>query len=170
MVAAVAFQQEDRSHALQIVRAQQHDCEAVVKLFGALHAYNASLDAHFALSTNWQIILRNEFYSTVNSPDKRWFLVKDSHKSVGLLIASIHTDSPLYRHRQWVEVEALYVASSHRRMGIARQLLDCAYAWAAARNLNRVQLYVTATNVRAQNVYTDEGFITAQAIMRKTLG
>ena len=54
-------------------------------------------------------------------------------------------------------------------MGIAQHLLGRAYQWAEAQGLSRVQLYVTASNVRAQSVYTDQGFTMTQAIMRKSL-
>jgi ribosomal protein S18 acetylase RimI-like enzyme len=67
-------------------------------------------------------------------------------------------------------VEAVYVAPSYRGQGAARRLLKRAYAWAQAHGLARVQLYVTASNVRAQSVYTAEGFTLTQGIMRKTLG
>jgi ribosomal protein S18 acetylase RimI-like enzyme len=145
------------------------DEAAVLALFGALHSYNAALDPHFALSDGWEAILREQFERTCDDPGMKWLLVKDGQKAVGLLIAGVHTDSPLFRHRQWVEVQALYAADSHRRMGIARSLLTEAYAWAEALNLPRVQLYVTASNVRAQSVYEEEGFATSQAIMRKKL-
>ncbi len=158
-----------RTCELQIVSATLEDCDVVCQLFGELHSYNASLDAHFALSDDWEAILREEFINTVHSSDRMWLLVKDMDEAVALLIAGVHTDSPLFRHRQWVEVQAVYVADSHRRMGIARRLLDCAYAWAEELNLSRVQLYVTASNVRAQSVYEDEGFAVTQAIMRKKL-
>ena len=153
----------------QIVPAQLGDCDTIVTLFGALHRYNASLDAHFELSDNWEALLRQEFCATYQQPDKLWLLVKDGDKTVGLLIAGIHTDSPLFRHRQWVEVEALYVADSHRCMGLAHALLNKAYNWAATNGLPRVQLYVTASNERAQSVYTEQGFSITQAIMRKSL-
>jgi ribosomal protein S18 acetylase RimI-like enzyme len=55
-------------------------------------------------------------------------------------------------------------------MGIAQRLLDYAYQWAEAHGLARVQLYVTASNERAQSVYTNHGFSVTQAIMRKLLG
>ena len=149
----------------------EHLCEmlttAVCRLFGRLHSYNALLDAHFALSDAWETILREEFMKTVNHPVRKWLLVKDGDEAVALLITGVDTDSPLFRHRQWVEVQALYVADSHRRMGIARRLLDQAYAWAESLNLPRVQLYVTASNDRARSVYEDEGFAVTQAIMRK---
>jgi ribosomal protein S18 acetylase RimI-like enzyme len=154
---------------LQIVPAQRTDADAVVALFGALHSYNASLDAHFALSDDWEMLLRREFRATWQQADRLWLLVKQGDRAVGLLIAAVHTDSPMFRHRQWVEVEALYVASGYRRMGVAQRLLDQAYQWAEAQGLCRVQLYVTASNVRAQSVYTDQGFTMTQAIMRKSL-
>lgn len=158
-----------RRNALRIVPARLADCDEVVALFGALHRYNASLDAHFALSDGWETILAEQFRSSWNSPDMMWLLVKQGSKAVGLLIAGVHTDSPLFRHRQWVEVQAVYIADSHRRLGLARRLLNRAYDWAAALNLPRVQLYVTASNVRAQSVYEEEGFAATQAIMRKKL-
>jgi GNAT superfamily N-acetyltransferase len=158
-----------KANALRYVKAQLDDCDAVVALFGALHTYNASLDPHFALSDGWEMILSEQFSSSYNDPNMMWLLVMDGKRAIGLMIAGVHTDSPLFRHRQWVEVQAVYVADSHRRMGIARQLLDRAYGWAKAKNLPRVQLYVTASNVRAQSVYAEEGFSTSQAIMRKKL-
>jgi ribosomal protein S18 acetylase RimI-like enzyme len=154
---------------LQIVSARLSDCDAVVALFGALHSYNALLDAHFALSDDWESLLRREFCETAASPDRLWLLVKQANRAVGLLIAAVHTDSPMFRHRRWVEVEALYVASGYRRMGIAQGLLNWAYQWAEAQGLSRVQLYVTASNVRAQSIYTGQGFTVTQAIMRKSL-
>jgi ribosomal protein S18 acetylase RimI-like enzyme len=154
---------------LRFVSAHLDDGDAVLALFGALHRYNAALDPHFALSDGWEGILREQFERTCDDTEMMWLLVKDGQHAVGLLIAGVHTDSPLFRHRQWVEVQALYVADSHRRMGIARGLLNEAYAWAEALHLPRVQLYVTASNVRAQSVYEEEGFATSQAIMRKKL-
>jgi ribosomal protein S18 acetylase RimI-like enzyme len=154
---------------LQIVAAQPSDSDTVVALFGALHSYNASLDAHFALADDWETLLRQEFAETCQRSDKLWLLVKDGCKAVGLLIAGIHTDSPMFKHRQWVEVEALYVADSHRCMGLAHALLNRAYTWAEINGMARVQLYVTASNERAQSVYGEQGFSVTQAIMRKSL-
>jgi GNAT superfamily N-acetyltransferase len=158
-----------RSHQVQVVPAEPDDREAVVQLFGALHSYNAGLDPHFALADNWQAVLREEFERTWDDPQRLWMLVTSGTRPVGLLIAAVHCDSPLFRHRHWVEVQALYVADSHRRLGIGRRLLEHAYAWAEQLELPRIQLYVTASNVRARSVYEEEGFAVTQAIMRKGL-
>jgi ribosomal protein S18 acetylase RimI-like enzyme len=154
---------------LHIVPANLADVDAVIALFGALHAYNASLDPQFALADDWESLLRREFDRTAQHPDHLWLLVKNASRAVGLLIASLHTDSPLFRFREWIEVEALYVAPSHRCMGVADRLLNQVYQWAEARQLSRIQLYVTSNNLNAQSVYTDQGFTVTQAIMRKSL-
>jgi ribosomal protein S18 acetylase RimI-like enzyme len=155
---------------LCIVPAQLNDCDSVIDLFGALHNYNASLDTHFMLADGWENLLCCEFRDTAHHPDHLWMVVKEGDQAVGLLIAAIHTDSPMFRYRHWVEVEALYVAPSHRCIGIAQRLLDQAYQWTEVQGLSRIQLYVTASNVRAQSVYSDQGFNVTQAIMRKSLG
>ena len=158
----------ERNH-LHISPAHLTDADEIVALFGALHRYNASLDANFALADDWEALLRDTFRATWQQADHLWLLVRHGHRAVGLLIAAVHTDSPLFRHCQWVEIEALYVAPDHRGLGIADRLLNRAYAWADTQGLSRVQLYVTASNQRAQSIYTDQGFTVTQAIMRKSL-
>ena len=153
----------------QIVPARSSDCDDVVALFGALHSYNAALDPLFVLADGWQDLLTDEFESTYLHPEKLWLLAKAGDEAVGLLIAAVHTDSPLFKYRQWVEVEGLYVAPTHRRMGIADELLSRAYAWADEHGLDRVQLFMTASNGIARWVYENEGFSMTQAIMRKRL-
>ncbi len=155
--------------ASQIVPAQLDDCNAVITLFGALHRFNTALDPYFALSDGWESLLKQQFCATHDNPDALWLLVKNGKKDIGLLMAAVHVDSPLFRHRTWVEVEAVYVVDAYRSMGIARHLLNRAYAWAEALNVPRIQLYVTATNTHAQAVYAGDGFVTSQAIMRKNL-
>jgi ribosomal protein S18 acetylase RimI-like enzyme len=155
---------------LHIVAAQPGNCDEIVSLFGALHAYNASLDWHFALAEEWETLLCQEFRETWHQTDRLWLLMKDGAQAVGLLMAGVHTDSPLFRYRRWVEVEGLYVAPSHRCVGIAHALLNRAYEWAESQGIRRIQLYVTASNERARLLYTEQGFAITQAIMRKTLG
>jgi GNAT superfamily N-acetyltransferase len=152
---------------LRLERAQLADADAVVALFGALHHYNASLDPHFGLAENWATLLCCQFEETASHPDHLWMLGKDGNYAIGLLIAAMHTDSPMYRYRRWVEIEALYVADRYRGKHVAARLLAAAYRWAEERRVYRLQLYVTASNIRAQAIYASQGFAMTQAIMRK---
>jgi ribosomal protein S18 acetylase RimI-like enzyme len=81
----------------------------------------------------------------------------------------VHYDAPLYRHRRWAEIVGLYLEPEHRGQGTAAALMQHAYDWAVQHRLRVMQLYVTASNHRAQRFYTREGFTTSQIIMRRIL-
>jgi GNAT superfamily N-acetyltransferase len=154
---------------LRLVRAGRQDYRDVVTLFRALHAYNASLDNHFALAENWEPLLEEHFGQTYSSATSLWLLAKEGNQAVGLLIASVHADSPIFQYNRWVEIEALYVAPAHQGHGVSQRLMAQAYTWACQHGSNRIQLYVTATNVKARSFYAHEGFVVTQEIQRKLL-
>lgn len=155
-----------RHGQLRIAEARLDDFEAVADLFGALHAHNAGLDALFSLADGWRELLYDHFSRTVGSPAVLWLLAWDGPRPVGLLLMEQHLDSPLFRYRRWAELAAIYVVPEQRGSGLARRFLEEAHRWAAARNLDRIQLYVTASNDRAKAFYASAGFRPVQEIWR----
>jgi GNAT superfamily N-acetyltransferase len=151
---------------LRIAEATPSDFEVVAELFGALHAHNAELDELFALADDWRDLLFEHFSRTVGSPAVLWLLAWDDSRPVGLLLMEHHVDSPLFRHRRWAELAAIYVAPEQRGSGLAQRFLEEARRWAAARGLDRIQLYVTASNARAKAFYANAGFQPVQEIWR----
>jgi ribosomal protein S18 acetylase RimI-like enzyme len=53
---------------------------------------------------------------------------------------------------------SMWVAPSHRRLGIGCQLIDAVVAWACAQGARTLQLTVTSNNDRAIEVYRRLGF------------
>ncbi len=155
--------------AIAVRPATQADLPRVSELFGALHAYNATFDKAFELSDAWPTYLAEAFTRAVDQPDALWILAWDGDEAVGLLIAETHLEPPIFRRGQWLELSALYVRPSHRRYGVARQLVDYLTAWAEARGLDAIQLYVSAANVGARDFYARQGFTVLQEIWRKRL-
>ncbi|GIW07064.1 MAG: hypothetical protein KatS3mg060_1869 [Dehalococcoidia bacterium] len=151
---------------LRIAEASPADFEAVADLFGALHEHNAELDELFSLAEGWRQLLFEHFSRTVGSSAVLWLLAWDGPKPVGLLLMEQHLDSPLFRHRHWAELAAIYVAPEQRGSGLARRFLEEARRWAAARGFDRIQLYVTASNARAKAFYQSAGFQPVQEIWR----
>lgn len=150
----------------RLARAGMDDFDAMATLFAALHAHNAALDSCFGLAPNWRTLLREHFSRTYTDAGALWLLAWDDTDPVGLLLMESHQDSPLFTHRRWAELVALYVAPEFRGAGLARQLADAARAWAATQGFDRIQLYVTATNDRARNFYRRCGFNPVQEIWR----
>lgn len=147
-----------------IRRATRHDAQAVSRLFGQLHAYNASLDRRFSLADGWEHWLEAFLEHEYSHDHSATFLADQVGAAVGLAIMDGHVDSPLYRHRYWAELVALYVAPDARGAGVAGRLLAAGCDWAGERGFDRLQLYVTATNDRARRFYGRLGLRPVQEI------
>jgi len=155
---------------LTIHRAASEDDWAVQHLFAALHTFNATLDARFALAEGWQAVLNEHLLHSRAHDHSLTLLAWLDDEPVGLLMMDGHTDSPLFRHRHWAELVALYVAPSQRGNGLAERMVAAGSAWAHEHGYERVQLYVTRTNVGAQSFYERRGFKPVQEIWRLELG
>ena len=143
---------------------------AVRHLFGQLHQFNASLDGRFALADGWERILDEHLCHVRAAGHGLTMLAWEETTPVGLLMMDGHTDSPLFRHRHWAELLALYVAPEVRGTRLAQRLVTIGTTWAHGRGYERVQLYVTASNAHAKRFYASVGFSPAQEVWRAELG
>jgi GNAT superfamily N-acetyltransferase len=154
----------------RIRHAQPEDMAALKELFRKLHTFNAALDPHFALSEEWESHFDAAMEQALQGTSLCLIACEAStNRPIGFALATVHRDSGMWRYREWVEVEALYVEERWRGSGLAEALLGRACAWAESVGQAMVQLYVTASNERAIRFYQHEGFGETQAIMRKVL-
>lgn len=155
--------------SIDIVAATPADSAEVIRLFGALHRYNTTLDARFALADGWETLVQDYLEQSSDSYDSTWLLARDGGQTIGFALVEVHTDAPLYRHRRWAEIVGLYVEETYRGSDVAGQLMERAYEWALQHRLPVMQLYVTAANEQAQRFYEKQGFATSQIIMRRQI-
>ena len=157
--------------AWEIRAARQGDAAVLTRLFLKLHLFNASLDPRFALAEDWERHFAAVLDRALAGGERLALLARDraNAQPIGLALAALHRDAPLWQHRTWVEVEALYVELDWRGTGLAEALLAPVSDWARRLGEPVLQLYVTSTNVRAVRFYEDQGFRPVQSIMRKVL-
>jgi GNAT superfamily N-acetyltransferase len=164
--AALSWQGQD----WRICHAQVADIASLKEMFRKLHAFNAALDPRFALSEEWESYFDEAIEHALQGTSLCLIAYEaDGNRPIGFILGTVHHDSGMWRYREWVEVEALYVEELWRGSGLAETLLDRACDWAESVGQATVQLYVTASNERAIRFYQHEGFGETQAIMRKVL-
>ena len=165
-----AFQLSDE-RTLKIVPLQHTKVAELKAMFWQLHAFNAALDPRFALSESWEESFDGHLTEILTEHTAVCFMAYDlrNGRPAGFVLAGVHTDSSMWKHREWAEIEALFVDKEWRGSGLAQNLLDAVYGWAEKQGQSVVQLYVTASNERAINLYRNEGFQPTQLIMRKEL-
>ena len=81
------------------------------------------------------------------------YLAMDGSKPCGIARATPDDQDP---DTTWVE--SMWVAPSHRRLGIGSMLICKIVAWAEKRNIRALKLDVTSNNERAISFYQQLGF------------
>src|SRR5687768_16511459 len=104
---------------------------AVQRLFGALHTFNATLDPRFALADGWPAVLHEHLHRR-SAQHSLNLLAWAGSVPVGLLMMEGQSDSPLFRHRHWAELLALYVDPGWRGGALAERLVAAGTDWAPA--------------------------------------
>lgn len=149
---------------LVVRNADADDDPIVARLFAALHAFNADLEPRFALGADWRALLATHLSTARRTGAGATLLAEIGGEVAGMVMLESHTDSPLFAHRHWAEIVALYVEPDARGSGVARILVEAGRDWALARGFGETRLYVTAANERARAFYRACGFNPLQEI------
>ncbi len=150
--------------AVAIHAAAAEDEWAVRSLFGSLHAGNAALEPRFALAAGWQGILAEHLVRERATGMSQTMLAWAGREPIGLAMVAGNPGAPMFRHRGWAELTALYVAPTFRGAGVSDRLLMATQGWAQANDFTEIRLYVTASNNRARRFYASAGMRPIQEI------
>jgi len=77
---------------------------------------------------------------------------------VGAILVTIEKEVPIYTYSEYAFVQDLAVRESHRRRGIAQELLAAAAEWAKGYGLNQLRLMVAHQNPSARAAFAKAGF------------
>jgi ribosomal protein S18 acetylase RimI-like enzyme len=81
------------------------------------------------------------------------YLALDGGRACGIASGMLDQTDPSRAH-----LLSMWVAPTHRRMGIGRSLVEAVLAWARAKNVQTMQLLVTSNNDTAIQFYQRLGF------------
>jgi GNAT superfamily N-acetyltransferase len=87
------------------------------------------------------------------SVDRVGYLALDGNLACGLVAAFPSTEDPTC-----IAVVSMWVAPTHRRVGVGTLLIDGIKEWATSRNARELRLMVTSNNQSAMDFYLRNGF------------
>lgn len=106
------------------------------------------------------------FIDALENPESLLLVAEHDGMIAGFLSAQVrqNPDLPMFVPRRWLVVNDLTVLNAYRRLGIGRELMQQAHAWAQAQSLAEVELTVWEFNEDAIAFYEELGYTT---VMRR---
>jgi GNAT superfamily N-acetyltransferase len=86
-------------------------------------------------------------------------VAEESNSLVGFFAGRLRSLPPHFGGYQVGHFSELFVADSHRRRGIADELLSAGIKWFRERNIHRIDLSVLAKNSEAREFYLRRGWV-----------
>ena len=81
------------------------------------------------------------------------FIAVDAQAIIGFVRVGLHDDGPLPSH-----IGTLFVTEEHRRVGVARALVEAAERWCLDRGIEEVGVEFIARNEAARRAYERLGY------------
>ena len=142
----------------QVRVASPDDVDALVRLWQDLATSHEKLDPRFKLAGNARATWREHILSVMGNQDCRVLVGVVDGVVVGYINGSIRRGSPIFLNRTYGNVDDLYVARSHRRLGIATRLIEELLDWFGSRGITMYQTSFSVRNPEAEAFWRSVGF------------
>lgn len=143
---------------VHIAVATERDVDSVVGLEGRLFAEDAGVYEPFA-DVGWPAREgADDCRRLIDDPNGIVLLARDAEADVGLLMGYSADASSTRQPVRYAVLRTMYVASTHRRDGIARQLTERFLEWAREAGCAEAQVNHYAANTGAGLLYEQCGF------------
>jgi len=143
-----------------IRQADARDYEAATLLYNALDVLHATLYPTIFREPKGPSRTREAFEAKLADPMKTVFVATCMGELCGLADAHEEAmpDFPIFIPARFAQIDNFIVAEHFRRRGIAGRMLAAIREWAAAREIEKIQLSVYSMNADALAFYRSAGF------------
>lgn len=146
------------SEEVEIIRATEHEWQAVAGLVYSSILYHQPLDSLTFVTDTTKASVEKESLRRLTNPQYVSFLAKNENTFCGVITAVIFSAGIINSGKRMLRIEDLFVKEGYRRRGIARLLFGACNAYAAENGIDTVTLNVLSNNEKAVGFYKSVGF------------
>lgn len=153
---------------ITIRRANSGDLENILNLTAKL-CENEEKNFYKGWNTNWVYNQGREIVSAGLNADDNFILIAESNSCpVAFLRASLYWDDWMaWKKGRGAELWDIYVEDGFRNKSMGKRMMEMFLAWCKEKQVDYIQLNVTAANTEAAKFYESLGFDAHQIIMEK---
>ncbi len=145
--------------SLEVRPAHISDATGLFDAWERLRRYNASQDARIVPVPVDRDEFVGAFESIVMRPGSATFVAADEGAVVGFIRGLIELNQADRLPERHATVGYLYIAPTHRRLGLGRRLFDAVATWASTQEgINHLEMSVLASDTAAEGFWRSLGF------------
>jgi len=129
------------------------DGKAVAALHLEMMRMHRQFGEMFAMNSKSRQIAEDWFTKVPRRRNNKMWVAEADGKVVGYLWAKLWKRPAIYKEINWGEIADLYVDESHRKQGVAKDMMKEAFKWFKEKGIKTASLYVASDNVVAQEVW-----------------
>jgi ribosomal protein S18 acetylase RimI-like enzyme len=142
---------------VEIAVANDIHIPGILEVWKEFMDFHEGIDSSFAKSENGHISFEKHLRDIVKSDDRQALVALDKLNVVGYSIAETGRYPPVFERQTFGLITDMAVKSGYRRQGIGEQMLAKIYQWFESRNLDRIELSVSAKNQIGYSFWNKHG-------------
>lgn len=116
------------------------------------------------INENYKV--KNFYEQFTNNKDACILIAKYNNETLGYVYGFIQNNGNIF-NKNIAQIDALFVKEQYRGNGISKKLIQEFTKWAKDKGCSYVELSVCNNNLKAINLYKNEGFKTEKLILKK---
>ena len=130
----------------------------IIELWKELMGFHNHIDPRFPMRKNAQLEWEKHLRELMRSADALVLVALEKDVVVGYSVAEISKYVPIFEREICGLIDSIVVQSAYRRKGIGEYMLAKTYEWFESRNVDRIELSVSAKNNVGYSFWKKHGF------------
>jgi len=148
-----------RSEPVEIAVAQDAHVPGIVEVWKEFMDFHKDIDPRFPVRENAYIGFEKHLRGLIVAEDTLVLAALDESRVVGFSVAQVNKYAPIWMEREtYGFIDTMAVISDYRRKGIGEQMLARILQWFESRDIDRIELSVSARNEVGYSFWEKHGF------------
>ena len=143
----------------EIAMAEERHIPGIAEAWKEFMDFHRDIDPRFPMRENAQISFEKHLRDLMEAEDTLILVALDESKAVGFSISQVRKYAPIWVEREtYGFIDTMAMTSDYRRKGIGEQMLGRIHEWFASRDIDMIELSVSAKNQVGYSFWTKHGF------------
>ena len=145
--------------AVEIARATEAHVPDMVELWREFMDHHRDTDPRFPMREDAHTGFEQHLRELMGAEDTLVLVALDVSRAVGFSISQVNKYPPIWvEHEMYGFIDTMAITSDYRRKGIGEQMLGRISEWFASRDIDRIELSVSARNHVGYSFWRKHGF------------